>query len=219
MKYKEIFFDLDGTITEPALGITNGIIYALDKYNIKVSDRRELYKFIGPPLRDSFSMYYGFDKDEVEKVVAYYREYYSDMGIIENEPMPGIEKALSRLKSAGLKLYVATSKPEKFAIQILEHLNLLSYFDIVAGSSMDGSRDSKESVIKYLIEQIHKDGNDDISPIMVGDRMYDVEGASKCGIDCIGVTFGYGDRQELEEAGANIIVDTAEEIADYILAH
>ncbi len=219
MRYKYIFFDLDGTITEPALGITNGIIYALDKFGIRVTDRTSLYKFIGPPLRDSFKEFYGFDEAKVERAVTLYREYYADRGIIENEIMPGIREALVSLKNAGCKLYVATSKPEIYAKKILEHIGLDSYFDIVAGSQLDGSRDSKELVLKYLLEISGIDNTDDakLSTVMVGDRKFDIEGAKAVGIEHIGVTFGYGDRAELETAGALKIVDTAKELTDYIL--
>ncbi len=218
MRYKYIFFDLDGTITEPALGITNGIIYALDKFGIEVTDRTSLYKFIGAPLRDSFREFYGFTEEEVERAVALYREYYSDKGIIENEIMPGIEEALASLRNAGCKLYVATSKPEIYAKKILEHIGLDSYFDIVAGSQLDGSRDNKELVLRYLLETSginHVDGIS--STVMVGDRKFDIEGAKAVGIDHIGVTFGYGDKLELETAGALKIVDTAKELTEYIL--
>ena len=217
MKYNNIFFDLDGTITEPAMGITNAIIYALDKYGIKVEDRTSLYKFIGPPLRDSFREVYGFDKDKAEDAVVYYREYYAEKGILENEIMPGIKDALIRLKNAGCKLFVATSKPEIYAEQILEHLGLLQYFDIVAGSLLDGSRDKKELVIEYLLKEIEAAGLDCSKSIMIGDRNFDIEGAKVCGLDNMGVTFGYGDREELQKAGAMYIVDSAQEMTECIL--
>ncbi len=219
-KYDYIVFDLDGTITEPALGITNAIIYSLGKYNIEVEDRSSLYKFIGPPLRDSFQEFYGFDEDKAERAVAFYREYYSVNGLIENELMPGIVECLDSLAKAGCKLYIATSKPEEFAKKILENLNVLHCFDIVAGASMDGSRDKKELVMGYLFEKM-KDRYSDFSlykTVMVGDRHFDINGANYFGMDSIGVTFGYGDREELETAGATIVADSAEELRNYILA-
>ncbi len=218
MRYDNIIFDLDGTITEPAMGITNAIIYALDKYNIKVEDRSTLYKFIGPPLRDSFKEFYNFDDEKAEEAVRFYREYYSVKGVVENDIMPGIEESLNILKDAGCKLYVATSKPEYYAKQILENLGLVQYFHIVAGSTMDGSRDKKELVIGYLLEQI---GKEDIALdrcLMVGDRKFDIEGAVNCNLHHMGVTFGYGSREELLDAGAMYIVDTAKEMTDIILA-
>lgn len=218
MGYKNIFFDLDGTITEPVMGITNAIIYALDKYNIKVAERSELYKFIGPPLRYSFREFYGFSESDSEQAVKYYREYYADRGLIENEIMPGMEQALKTLKEKGYKLYVATSKPEPFAIKILENLNLAQYFDIIAGSTMDNTRDTKELVMSYLLEQIGiEKGSEAIKDIvMIGDRKFDIEGANCFDMDSIGVLFGYGDREEFEAAGATYIVETAEEMVDVI---
>ncbi len=219
-KYDYIVFDLDGTITEPALGITNAIIYALGKCNVEVEDRTSLYKFIGPPLRDSFQEFYGFDRAKAEEAVSFYREYYSVNGLVENELMPGIAKCLDSLAKAGCKLYIATSKPEEFAKKILENLNVLHCFDIVAGASMDGSRDKKELVMGYLFGQM-KNRYLDFSldkAVMVGDRHFDINGANYFGMDSIGVTFGYGDREELESAGATIVVDSAEELLNYILA-
>lgn len=219
MKYKNIFFDLDGTVTEPVMGITNAIIYALDKYNIKVKDRSELYKFIGPPLRKSFQEYYGFSEDEAEQAVSYYREYYCGKGLEENEIMPGMEEALRTLNQAGFKLYIATSKPEHFAVSILKNLNLYKYFDIVAGSTMDKTRDSKELVIEYLLNRINikKDSEQIKEIVMVGDRKFDIEGANCFSMDSIGVLFGYGDKEEFETAGATYIVNNANELVDVIM--
>ncbi len=218
-KYDYVIFDLDGTITEPALGITNAIIYALKRYDIKVADRSTLYKFIGPPLRDSFQEFYGFDKDKAEEAVGFYREYYSVNGLLENELMPGIKECLKSLKDAGCKLYVATSKPEGFAKKILENLEADDFFDIVAGASMDGSRDKKELVMGYLFEEIKKgySGFSLDKAVMVGDRHFDIDGANYFGIDSIGVTFGYGDRKELTEAGATVVVDSSQELCSVIL--
>lgn len=219
MKYKSIFFDLDGTVTEPVMGITNAIIYALEKYNIKVKDRSQLHKFIGPPLRKSFQEFYGFTEDEAEQAVSYYREYYSDKGLRENEVMPGMEEALKTLNQAGFKLYIATSKPEHFAVSILKNLNLYQYFDIAAGSTMDKTRDSKELVIEYLLNRINikKDSEQIKEIVMVGDRKFDIEGANCFSMDSIGVLFGYGDREEFETAGATYIVNDANELVDIIM--
>lgn len=217
-KYKYILFDLDGTITEPFLGISNGIKYALDKFGIKMEDRATLRKFIGPPLRDSFKDYCGFDDEQAEAATIYYREYYGVKGLEENEIMTGMDKTLETLCNKGYKLYLATSKPEKFAKIILEKLGLLKYFDIAAGASFDGTRDKKELVIEYLLEQI-KERYSDFSitqAIMVGDRHFDINGAKYFGMDSIGVTFGYGDYKELNDAGANFVVDEAMSIVDVV---
>lgn len=217
-KYKYILFDLDGTITEPFLGISNGIKYALNKFDIKMEDNETLRKFIGPPLRDSFREYCGFTNMKAEDATKYYREYYSVKGLEENEIMPGMDDVIKQLYDEGYKLYLATSKPEKFAKIILENLGLLEYFDIVAGASFDGTREKKEQVIEYLLEQI-KEKYDDFSieqAIMVGDRHFDIHGAKYFNMDSIGVTFGYGDYDELKNAGASYVVEEAMGIVDVV---
>ena len=208
--YSTVFFDLDGTLTDPGIGITNSVSYALDKWNIKVSDRSELYKFIGPPLIDSFGKYYGFSPGECRQAVVYYREYFSTKGLYENEVYEGVVQLLTRLKEAGKKLVVATSKPDKFAVTILKHFDLYKYFDFVAGASMDETRTKKDEVIAYALESL---GIDDVSDVvMVGDREHDVLGAKVFGMDSIGVLYGYGDMEELTKAGATYIVENVEEI-------
>lgn len=217
-KYKYILFDLDGTITEPFLGISNGIIYALDKYGIITPDVQTLRKFIGPPLRDSFRDFCGFTDEQAEEATTYYRDYYGVKGLEENDIMPGMDNALKALYDKGYKLYLATSKPEKFARKILENLDLLQYFDIAAGASFDGSRDKKELVIEHLLNQIKEKNQEfDIGQaLMVGDRYFDIKGANCFGMDSIGVTFGYGDYEELKAAGATYIVDDAMDIIDVV---
>lgn len=208
--YNTIFFDLDGTLTDPGIGITNSVAYALEKWNIKVSDRSELYKFIGPPLIDSFGKYYGFSEEECRQGVKYYREYFSTKGLYENEVYEDVVQLLTRLKEAGKKLVVATSKPDKFAVTILKHFDLYKYFDFVAGASMDEIRTKKDEVIAYALETL---GINDVSDVvMVGDREHDVLGAKVFSMDSIGVLYGYGDREELEKAGATYIVGSVEEI-------
>lgn len=209
-KYQYILFDLDGTITDPGLGITNSVMYALNKFGI--SDKREnLYKFIGPPLAQSFQNYYGFDEEKAQLGIKYYREYYTVDGIFENIVYDGVEQMLKNLKQGGQKVLMATSKPEKFAKQILEYFKLDSYFDYVAGATMDEKRVRKADVISYALESYGIQNLDEV--LMVGDREHDVLGAKEVGIDCVGVLYGYGDRQELEKAGAKYIVETVEELA------
>lgn len=217
--YRYVFFDLDGTITEPAEGIYGGILYALERFGITVADRDSLAPYIGPPLRDSFREFQGFSAEQAERAVGYYREYYSTKGILQNELMPGMRTAFRRLEQAGCKLYVATSKPELFARQILEYLDLSSYFQVIAGSSMDGSRDNKVAVLQYLLEQIGVERDSDAirDIVMVGDRKFDVLGAQEFGIDQIGVLFGYGSREEFEACNTRFVVETAEEMTDIIL--
>ena len=214
--YDVILFDLDGTLTDPGEGITNSVAHALEKFHIPVPERRELYKFIGPPLYESFMRFYGLDREKALLAVEFYREYYRDRGIWENEVYAGIPELLEKLKGAGKRLLVATSKPENFALQILEHFDLRQYFDRVAGSTLDSSRVEKADVIRYALEQ------QGIAPgpsvVMVGDREHDVLGARKAGLDCIGVLFGYGDAPELQKAGAARIAATVEELAGLLLA-
>lgn len=217
--YKHILFDLDGTITEPYVGITNGIVYALETIGVEVEDTTIFRKFIGPPLRDSFRDYLGFSEELSVRAVQLYREYYREKGLKENELMPGMGEAIRELHHQGYKLYLATSKPEKFAKIILEDLGVLQYFTIAAGASLDGARETKEEVMEYLLEQIRICTPDFgiEQAIMVGDRLFDINGAKYFGMDSLGVTFGYGDYKELSEAGATYIVDDAKDLVDVII--
>lgn len=213
-QYDIIFFDLDGTLTDPGEGITNSVMYALDKFGIQVSERSQLYKFIGPPLIESFEKFYGFTNLEAQKAVEYYREYFSDKGIFENKVYEGIEELLKAIKASGKQIILATSKPEEFAVRILEHFHLLHYFDDVAGASMDESRNKKDEVIAYALEK--NAIFDKNAVLMVGDRKHDILGAKKCGLDSMGVLYGYGDKTELVEAGATYIVEQVNELFQII---
>lgn len=213
-KYDIFFFDLDGTITDSSLGITNSVMYALKKYGILENDRSKLYKFIGPPLDISFRDYYGFSEKKAWEAVGYYREYYKDRGIFENRVYDGFEEMLTQLKAAGKRMVVATSKPEVFARRIIEYFRLDKYFDYVAGMELDGGRGTKAEVIRYALEMCGI--GDKRKVLMVGDRMHDVTGAKIAGIDCLGVLYGFGTREELEDAGADAIAETPEDILKYI---
>lgn len=209
--YQTILFDLDGTLTNSELGVTNSVAYALAKYGIEVPDKKALRVFIGPPLRDSFERFYGFSKEESLKAVEAYREYFSEKGLYENEVYLGIPELLASLKQAGKQLIVATSKPEKFSVQILKHFGLYDYFDFVAGATMDGSRSRKSDIIQYALEQ--NQITDLESTLMIGDREHDVLGAQAQRIDSIGVLYGFGSREELEKAGVTYI---AQEVGDIV---
>jgi len=212
--YKTIFFDLDGTLTDPATGITNSVLYALNKFDIEVNDRSELFKFIGPPLLDAFSEYYGFSKSESEKALMYYREYFSNKGIFENMLYDGTKDMLKKVKSMEKNIVLATSKPLEFAIRILKHFEIFEMFDFVAGASMDETRNQKKDVIKYAIDSF---GITDTSTVlMVGDREHDILGAKKFSIDSAGVLYGYGSKEELKKAGATYIVKNIEDILKLI---
>ncbi len=213
--YEWIFFDLDGTLTDPGVGITNSVAYALKKFGIENEDRTELYKFIGPPLIDSFRKYYGFSDEQANLGVTYFREYFTKKGMMENLVFDGIEDLLKDLKNGGKRLCVATSKPEPFAKTILEHFGLAKYFEYIAGSTMDETRTKKAEVIEYALETL---GITDRSKVvMVGDKEHDVFGAKECSVDSIGVLFGYGSLEELEEAKADYIAETVADIGKIIL--
>ena len=214
MSYTHIFFDLDGTLTDPGVGITNSVAYALERRGIRVADKKELYCFIGPPLVDSFQQYYGFSPSDARAAVDVYREYFADRGIFENEVYPGIPSLLARLRDAGLRLAMATNKPERFAVRIAEHFGIAGFFDCIAGAAMDETRTQKWEVVEYALERC---GADRDRVLMVGDREHDVLGAKRCGLSCLGVLYGYGSREELERAGACALVPTVEAVGDFIL--
>ncbi len=207
-----IFFDLDGTLTDPAEGITNSVAYALSKFGIPDCERSRLFKFIGPPLIDSFMEYYGFSKQEALKAVEYYREYFSSKGIFENSLYRGIKDLLIYLKSADKKIVLATSKPDEFAKIILNHFEISEYFDFLAGATMNETRTQKDEVIEYALESLGI--TDTSSVVMIGDRKYDIEGAHKFGISAVGFLYGYGTKEELTEAGADYTVSTVEELKE-----
>lgn len=212
-KYKYYLFDLDGTITDSEMGITNSVKHALRKYGIEETDQAKLRKFVGPPLADSFMKYYGFTKEQATKSIDYYREYYTNGGMFENRVYEGIPELLQRLKDAGKILIVATSKPEVFAKQILEHFDLAKYFDCIAGASMDESRVNKDEVIAYALD-MYGVSEHRSEMVMIGDREHDIFGAKKNDLDSIGVLFGFGDLEELQAAGADYIVGHPLEILD-----
>lgn len=215
MRYDVAIFDLDGTLTEPAEGITNSVAYALNKFGIKVEDKSSLLKFIGPPLKEAFMEYCGFDGQQAELALDYYREYFGTVGLFENRAYPGIRETLSRLKNAGVRMAVATSKPYEFSVEILKKYDLYSFFEFVGGATMDEKRTKKEEVVAYVLSNMP--GIDPSRTVMVGDRKHDAEGGRANGIDCIGVLFGYGGEEELISAGALYIAATPQEVADIIL--
>ena len=213
MKY--ILFDLDGTLTDPKEGITKAVQYALKKHGIEVESRDELEKFIGPSLKYSFMEFYNFSEEQALQAVEDYREYFKPIGLYENEVYPGIVALLEELHSRDMKLFIATSKPTVFASQIAEHFNIDKYFTEIVGSQLDGPRVEKDEVIGYILEKYNLTQKDHI--IMVGDRKFDILGAKKHGLQTIGVSYGYSEENELEEAGACCIADTVEQLATYLL--
>ncbi|MGI5985868.1 MAG: HAD hydrolase-like protein [Clostridiales bacterium] len=214
-KYTYIFFDLDGTISDSAPGIVNSVTYALNHMGTEIKDREQLKKFVGPPLAESFSMYYGYSSEETEQAVKFFREYYQEKGILENSMYEGMDLLLKKLTQAGMIPVVATSKPEPFARTILQRYGIDHYFLYIAGSTIDETRTKKDEVIAYALETCAI--TDKSKVVMIGDRAHDVIGAKKNGLDCIGVLYGYGERKELEDAGVIRIAEDLNELADILI--
>ena len=208
---KSILFDLDGTLTDSGDGIINCAILALEHFKLPVPDRETLRVFVGPPLHETF-MKFGVPADKAEEAVAVYRSRYVPIGMFENAPYEGIREVLAALKDQGHKLYVATSKPEWMAEEILKKFELDGYFDRICGATMDTSRTEKAQVIAYLLEL---NGGAD-NAIMVGDTKFDVIGAAAHNIPTVGVSWGYGTVEDMQEAGAAVIVNTMQELLDYL---
>lgn len=190
---KNILFDLDGTLTDPAPGITGSVRYALEKLGAPVPPQEVLCRFIGPPLLESFSTYCGFSAQQSRAAIEYYREYFAQRGLFENRVYDGISQLLRALTDAKRRLFIATGKPEVFARQIAAHFGFDSYFEDIAGIPLDGEHLSKSLVIARVVGSY---GLDPLATVMVGDRSYDAVGAAENGIDCVGVLYGYGTREE-----------------------
>lgn len=203
-------FDLDGTLTDPAEGITNSVMYALEKYGIRVKDCSELYPFIGPPLADSFKKYFGFSDEQAAQAVEYYREYFRAGGIFENKLYEGIPEMLAALREEGITVALATSKPYEFAVKILEHFDLYQYFDYFGAATMDGRISKKADVIADLLERLGDVDRKDV--LMIGDRDQDINGAKANGLRSLGVLWGYGSKEELQGAGADALAAEPSEI-------
>lgn len=209
-KYSYVLFDLDGTVTDPEEGITKSVQYALQHFSIEVQERRELYKFIGPPLKDSFMEFYGFTEQQAGEALLKYRERFEVTGWRENVVYDGMEKLLRHLRSRGKRIMLATSKPEVFAEQILVYFGLRDYFDFVGGASLDGRRNYKADVIRYVLDANGISSRE--KAVMVGDRKFDILGAKEFGLETVGVLYGYGDREELTTAGADHLVESVAEL-------
>lgn len=215
-KPQYILFDFDGTIADTGEGITKGVAYALRQFGIEVPDISALNVFVGPPLDDSFQKFYGLTKAQAVEARGHYHTYYSDQGLLQSVVYSGIEPLLAHLAAAGKTIALATSKPQTLAVFLLEHFNLVRYFDFISGSNMDGTHNDKAEVIATVLEHY---GITDLSQaVMVGDRMHDIAGAKKTGLCSIGVLYGYGNRPEFEAAGADFIVETAADLEPLLLA-
>lgn len=208
-----ILFDLDGTLTDSGEGIMNCAVHALNHFGIPAPTEKELRTFVGPPLLESFARF-GVPADRLEEAVRVYRERYLPIGKFENRPYPGIRELLERLKAEGHKLYVATSKPENTSIEICDHFDLSKYFEKICGASSDNdrSRNTKEAVIAYLLEECGREEK----IIMVGDTAYDVLGAKVHHIPTIAVTWGYGLEEDMRCAGAMAVANSMDELYELL---
>lgn len=204
-----ILFDLDGTITDSGEGIKNAIRYTINELGLEDQSDEVLNTFIGPPLIDSFKRVFSLNEEDAQKAVETYRIYYRDKGKFENKLYPEIVDVLEKLKEDNNHILLATSKPEVFAIEILKHFDVFKYFDHVAGASLDGKINHKTDVIRYCLDNYDCEIS---KTYMVGDRNYDINGGKHWGLKTIGVSYGFGDRKELEKAGADFVVDTPIEI-------
>ena len=212
MKYKNIIFDLDGTVTDSKPGIVKGVQYALHCYGVEEPDLDKLTSFVGPPLYKSFMNYLGCSEDEAKEVVECYREYYAETGLYENALYDGIEALLYMLKEKGYRLLIASSKPRIYVKRILSYFRVMRYFDIVEGSELDSSRTDKAELLSYVLAKWDLKADE---CVMVGDRKHDVMGAKANGMDSIAVGYGYGSEDELSKAGPTYFFSTIEELKNF----
>ena len=212
--YTHILFDLDGTITDPAEGITTCVRHALHCQGIEEENYQNLCRMIGPPLAEGFRDFYDMDEEHAWQAVRDFRELFARIGVEKNIPYPGMKEALLRLRDAGKVLCVATSKPEPFARAIADRFGLAECFDFVGGASLDDTRTKKAAVIEYVLASVGSPKPEQV--LMVGDRRHDVEGAAAFGLACVGVLYGYASREELTAAGACFLAEQPADIADYV---
>lgn len=209
-KYDIILFDLDGTISDSKEGITKCVQYALEKFGIIEDDLDKLEHFIGPPLKAELIKSYGFSEEDADKAVSIYRERYEPIGIYETKMYPGIEKLISSLKEKGKLIGLATSKPQEMAEEVLRYFDIAEYFDYVMGAEKKGPRQSKTDVLLELFNQM--DLKEKSAAVLIGDTIFDVCGAKNAGIDSIGVSYGYGNVNDMIAEGAICVADSAEEL-------
>ena len=216
--YDTVAFDLDGTLTDPKCGLTSAFAYGLRKIGLRVDDVESLKKFIGPPLRDSFRDEYGLSEQDADDALMLFREYFGVYGWWDNELYEGIHDLLASLKAAGKTLVLATSKPEVYSSKILKLFGLSDYFDFAEGASFDSSREKKCDVLEYALSMVGADSAEGKrAAVLVGDTRFDAEGARLCGVDSIGVTYGYGTEAELLAEGATYIAKTVADVKRILL--
>jgi len=211
-----VLFDLDGTLTDAAPGIVNGMRIVFERFDIEQPDEATMRSYLGPPLAVTWREFYDFTNDQITEALAIYREYYHDVGMFENEVFDGIPELLEHLNNDGITLATATSKPDFSATRIIEHFGLREHFTFIGAANLEGTRDSKALVIEHTLDQLNATANSH-SIVMVGDRHHDVHGAKEHGINTIGVLWGYGDSDELTEAGAIVLVSDTVALRDEIL--
>ncbi len=211
MVSKAIFFDLDGTLTDSGEGIINCATLALEHFGLRVPSREEMGVFVGPPLDRTF-LQFGVPEDKTQEAIDVFRSRYLVVGKFENTPYPGIRELLDTLKKQGYRLFVATSKPETTAVEILNKFELSQYFELICGATFDSGRVHKADVIAYLLDKIGCPQQ----ILMVGDTEFDVLGAAAHGIATIGVSWGYGKVAAMEQAGAVAIANTMDELLQLI---
>ena len=204
-----LLFDLDGTLTDSALGITNSVRYSLRKFGIEETDEAKLRSFVGPPLYDSFKTLYNMSHEDANLAIVYYREYYVSKGLYENTVYGGVKEMLERLSNNGKRIILATSKPEGFACEIIKNFGLDPYFLGIYGATMDEKLCRKDDIIALALEKMGIASED---AVMVGDRKYDIEGGRKHGLTTVGVLYGYADSDELAEAEADYVVSSVNEL-------
>ena len=209
-EYTTVAFDLDGTLTDPETGLVSSFAYALSKMGIEYGDKKNLRRFIGPPLKAEFMSAYGFDDENAEECITLFREYFSVYGWWDNRRYDGVPEMLSALKENGKRIVLATSKPEVFAKKILRLFDIEKYFDFVGGATLDHTRVEKNAVLSYALDAVNADRG---LSILVGDRVFDAAGARDCGIDSLGVLYGHGSREEINSAGFTY---TAESVSDIL---
>jgi len=214
MNYKYILFDLDGTIIDSKAGVKSAARFALDKMGVPETQITNLERMIGPPLKYSFKEFFSLSEEFADKAVEYFREYYRDKSLFDNDLYDGIVPLLEMLKNDGYTLAIATSKPTVFAKRIIEKHGLIRYFDIVAGANLDDSHSGKSEIISHVCEQLNIYNVN--QAIMIGDRLYDIKGANAVGMESIGVLYGYGSLEEFQDAGASYVVNTVKELGQLL---
>jgi phosphoglycolate phosphatase len=211
---KNILFDLDGTISNSKDGITKCVQYALQSFDIYEDNLNKLEAFIGPPLVDSFMKYYNFSETDAKEATTKYRQRYSEIGVHEAEIYPNVEKCLIKLKNENFFIGLASSKPENFCKTVLADFNIIQYFDDIAGATLGGKISSKKDVLEEVFlrnKNLRKEDS-----LLIGDTVYDVLGAKYAGISCIGVSYGFGNVEEMKKAGAIAVIDDILELIDLL---